>query len=110
VADKASPKPEDEVMAETTKGQVPGSHPDMDYAAHEGTYSSFIHFSEVGTVAVLAIVAALAVGGAKHAWFMAGLGVFLALVTAAIGLASSKIGWRAPLVPLLLMMASLALY
>jgi Bacterial aa3 type cytochrome c oxidase subunit IV len=97
------------MMADTGKGQIEGGHPAMDYTEHEGTYGSFIHFAEVGTVAILAIVAALAVGGAKHAWFMAGLGVFLALVSAAIGLAARTIGWRAPLVPLLLMLMSLVL-
>jgi hypothetical protein len=95
-------------MADNTHGHAAGHSP-MDYAEHERTYRGFMHFSEVGTVAVLAIVAALAVGGVKHAWFMAGLGTFLALVTAGIGLASPSIGWRAPLVALLLMLASLVL-
>lgn len=95
-------------MADNTHGAA-SEHPPMDYAAHEGTYKGFIHFTEVGTVAVLAIVAALAVGGTKHAWFTAGFGSFLALVTAGIGLASPAIGWRAPMVAFLLMMAALVL-
>jgi hypothetical protein len=95
-------------MADKNHGQTAGDSP-MDYAEHERTYLGFMHFSEVGTVAVLAIVAALAVGGTKHAWFMAGFGTFLALVTAGIGLASPAIGWRAPLVALLLMLAALVL-
>ena len=95
-------------MADDNHGHA-AEHNPMDYAEHERTYSSFMHFAEVGTVAVLAIVAALAVGGVKHAWFMAGFGTFLALVTAGIGLASPAIGWRAPLAALLLMLASLVL-
>ncbi|MGL4727530.1 MAG: aa3-type cytochrome c oxidase subunit IV [Bosea sp. (in: a-proteobacteria)] len=86
-----------------------GGHPDMDYAEHDRTYKGFIHFSEVGTVAIIAIVAALAVGGVKHAWFAASMGTILALVTAGIGLAAPSIGWRAPLVALLVMLACLVL-
>ena len=35
--------------------------PQMDYPEHERTYVGFVHFAEVGTLACLAIVAALAV-------------------------------------------------
>ncbi|MCX7339055.1 MAG: aa3-type cytochrome c oxidase subunit IV [Hyphomicrobiales bacterium] len=82
-------------------------HPDMDYRAHEDTFKGFIHFTEVGTVACLAIVAALAVGGVKHAWMTVIFGTILTLVTAAIGIAAPKIGWRAPAVPLVLMLLAL---
>ncbi len=95
-------------MADTSKPQA-GGHPAMDYAEHERTYKGFIHFSEVGTVAIIAIVAALAVGGTKHAWFTAAMGTILALVTAGIGLAAPSIGWRAPLVALVAMLAALVL-
>lgn len=81
----------------------------MDYSEHERTYKGFLHFAEVGTVAVIVIVAALAVGGVKHAWFTASLGTLAALVTAGIGLAAPSIGWRAPFVVLLAMLACLAL-
>ena len=84
-------------------------HSAMDYAEHERTYKGFIHFAEVGTVAVLVIVAALAVGGAKHAWGVASLGAILAMVTGAIGLAAPSIGWRAPAVALALMLIALLL-
>jgi hypothetical protein len=80
----------------------------MDYKAHESTFKGFIHFAEVGTVACLAIVAALAVGGVRHAWLTVIFGTILTLVTAAIGIAAPKIGWRAPAIPLVLMLAALA--
>lgn len=83
-------------------------HPDMDYAEHERVYKGFVHFTEVGTVALAAIVAALAVGGVRHAWLTCIFGVILSLVTAAIGIASSRISWRAPAVPLVLMLLALA--
>lgn len=79
----------------------------MDYKSHEDTYKGFMHFTEVGTVACLAIVAALAVGGVRHAWMTAIFGTLLTLVTTAIGIAAPKIGWRAPTVPLVLMLLAL---
>jgi hypothetical protein len=84
-----------------------GGHPAMDYKAHEDTYKGFILFAEVGTVAVLAIVAALAVGATKAAWITCIIGTLLALLTAGIGIAAPKIGWRAPAVPLALMLLAL---
>ena len=83
--------------------------PQMDYAEHERTYLGFVHFAEVGTVACLAFVAALAVGGLKHAWAIAIIGTLLALVGAGVGIASKSIGWRAPAVPFGLLMLSLIL-
>ena len=83
--------------------------PAMDYAEHERTYTGFVHFAEVGTVAALAIVAALAVGGTKHAWGVALLGTLLTLVGTGVGIASKSIGWRAPLVPFVLLMLALVL-
>jgi hypothetical protein len=83
--------------------------PAMDYPEHERTYTGFVHFSEVATVACLAIVAALAVGGTKHAWGIALIGTLLTLVGTGIGIASKSIGWRAPVVPLVLMLLGLVL-
>lgn len=94
-------------MADHGTSQETG-HPDMDYRAHEDTFKGFVHFTEVGTVACLAIVAALAVGGVKHAWITVIFGTILTLITAAIGIAAPKIGWRAPVVPLVLMLLALA--
>ncbi len=83
--------------------------PQMDYAEHERTYHGFVHFAEVGTVACLAIVAALAVGGAKHAWGFAIIGTLLTIVGTAVGIASKSIGPKAPAVPFVLMLLALLL-
>jgi hypothetical protein len=83
--------------------------PQMDYAEHERTYHGFLHFAEVGTVACLAIVAALAVGGTKHAWGVALIGTLLTLVGAVVGIASKSLAWKAPAVPFALMMVALVL-
>jgi hypothetical protein len=90
-------------------GHHAGDIPQMDYAEHERTYQGFIHFAEVGTVACLALVAVLAVGGTKHAWGVAIVGTLLTLVATGIGLASKSIGWRAPAVPFVLMLLALVL-
>ncbi|MGL5362519.1 MAG: aa3-type cytochrome c oxidase subunit IV [Bosea sp. (in: a-proteobacteria)] len=87
---------------------TPGGHPAMDYAEHEGTYKGFIHFSEVGTVACLALVTALAVGGTKHAWGVAIAGTLASLIAAGVGIASKSIGWRAPAVVLVVLLLALA--
>lgn len=84
--------------------------PQMDYQEHERTYRGFVHFAEVGTLACLAIVAALAVGGAKHAWGTAIIGTLLTLVGTGVGIAAPSVGWRATLIPLVLMLLALLLY
>ena len=83
--------------------------PAMDYAEHERTYVGFIHFAEVGTVACLAIVAALAVGGTKHAWGTALIGTLLTVIGTGVGIASAKVSWRGPVVALVLMLLALLL-
>lgn len=90
-------------------GQHAGDIPQMDYAEHERTYGGFVHFAEVGTVACLAIVAALAVGGAKGAWGFSIFGTLLTLVGAGVGVASKSVGWKGPAAPLLLLMLALVL-
>lgn len=87
-----------------------GYSPDMDPALHEDTYRGFVHFTEVGVVFVLSIVASLALGGAKHAWLSCVLGVILAHIAVAIGLFSPRIGWRAGAGVLGLILVMLALY
>lgn len=84
--------------------------PEMDYAEHERTYNGFVHMAEVGTVACLAIVSALAVGGTKHAWGTALVGTLLAVIGTGVGIASEKISWRGPIVALVLMLLALLLY
>jgi ABC-type branched-subunit amino acid transport system permease subunit len=83
--------------------------PAMDYPEHEKTYTGFVHMAEVGTVACIAIVAALAVGGTKHAWGTALIGTLLAVIGTGVGIASKSIAWRAPLVALVLMLLALVL-
>jgi hypothetical protein len=83
--------------------------PQMDYAEHEGTYHGFVRFAEIATIACLAIVTALAVGGTKHAWGTAIVGTLLTLVGTGIGIAAPSVGWRAPAVPFALMLLALLL-
>ena len=83
--------------------------PQMDYPAHEGTYSGFVRLAEIGTIACIAIVAALAVGGVKHAWGFAVSGTLLTIAATAVGIAAPSISWRAPAVPLALLMIALVL-
>jgi hypothetical protein len=82
-------------MADTKHESYAGYSPDMDGPTHETTYNGFIRFAEIGTAFVICIVLALAVGGIKHAWLSAVLGIVLAHVTTALGLYSPKVGWRA---------------
>jgi hypothetical protein len=89
-------------------GHHPSDIPQMDYVEHEGTYKGFIHFAEVGTVACLAIVLALAVGG-KGAWGFAIFGTLLTLVGTGVGIASKSLGWKAPAVPFALLLIALVL-
>ena len=82
--------------------------PQMDYPEHQRTYTGFVHLAEVATATVLSHVAALAVGN-QGAW---GTAIFLTIVTlicAGIGIASPKIGWRAPAVPLVLLLIAMAI-
>lgn len=87
-----------------------GGHPDMDYAEHERVYQGFLRFTEIGAVACAALVVALAVGGVRHAWGTAVFGVILTLVASTIAIAAPRIGWRAPAVPLVLMLLALAFF
>lgn len=82
--------------------------PQMDYPAHEETYKGFVHFAEVGAVACLAIVLALAVG-AKGAWGFAIFGTLLTLVGTGVGIAARGVGWRGPAVPFVLLLLALIL-
>jgi hypothetical protein len=85
-------------MVDTKHVPHGGYGPDMDGTAHEATYRGFVRFAEIGTVVVVCHVLALAVGGVKHAWLSAIVGVVLSLIAGAIGALSPAIGWRAPAV------------
>lgn len=84
--------------------------PEMDGRSHEATYNAFTHFTTVGTVFVLSIVAALAVGGVKGAWISTLVMVVLAHIAAAIGLFSTALSWRPGAVVLVLLLLMLLLY
>ena len=72
-------------MADTKHASYGGYSPEMDGPAHETTYRGFIRFVEIATVVVLCHVLALAVGGIRHAWLTAIVGVILSLAAGAIG-------------------------
>lgn len=97
-------------MAQTSGDPAASYRPEMDGKAHEKTYDGFMHFTLVGTVFVLCIVVALAVGGTKGAWPSAIIMVVLAHVAAAIGLASEAISWRPSGVVLAILLLMLLLY
>ena len=97
-------------MAQTNTNPAAAYRPEMDGKSHERTYDGFMHFTVVGTVFVLCIVAALAVGGAKGAWLSAIFGVILAHIAAGVGLVSQTISWRAPAAVFAMLMLMLLLY
>lgn len=55
-----------------------GTHPDMDYAEHNGTYDTFVRFTTIGTIATLCIV--LTIGFAYY-YGRPILGLFFLLAT-----------------------------
>ncbi len=97
-------------MADTKHASHGGYSPDMDGPAHEAAYRGFVRFAEVATAVVLCWVLALAVGGIKHAWLSAVLGVVLSSAAGAIGAISPSLGWRAPAAVGALLLLMLVLY
>ena len=93
-----------------TKHAPHGYSPDMDGPAHESMYEDFTHFVAVSAVFVACCVVALAVGGIRHAWLSAILGIVLAIIATTIGLFSRSMSWRPPAVILVVLLAMLALY
>lgn len=85
-------------------------HPEMDGPAHEAAYNAFTHFTTVGVVFVVCIVAGLAVGGVKHSWMSAIAMIVLAHIATAIGLFSKTLTWRPPGVVLAILLLMLLLY
>ena len=80
----------------------------MDYAEHDRTYSGFVALTKIGIVNVITIMIALAVFGFGGSWaFSTGvLIVILAIVTAAIGMASKG----SVIMPVIGLVLSLALF
>ncbi len=97
-------------MADTDHAPQQGYSPDMDGPTHEATYEGFVRFAEIGSVVVICWVLALAVGGIKHAWLSAVLGVVLSSVAGAIGAFSPAVSWRAPAAVAGLLVVMLILY
>ncbi len=97
-------------MVDTKHAPHGGYSPDMDGPTHEATYRGFVRFAEIGTAVVLCWVLALAVGGVKHAWLSAIMGVIFSAAAGAIGAMSPSIGWRAPAAVGVLLLLMLALY
>jgi hypothetical protein len=95
-------------MAISGNHPQPDYNPHMDAKAHEGTYQGFMHFAAVGTVAVLCIVVALAIGGVKHAWATTLIGLALTTLASVVGIVSSSISWKAPTLVLVLLLILLA--
>lgn len=83
-------------MADTKHAPHGGYSPDMDGPTHEATYTGFVRFAEIGAAVVICHVLALAVGGIKHAWLTAIVGVILSLVAGGVGAVAPSIGVRAP--------------
>jgi hypothetical protein len=101
---------QDMIMADTKHAPHGGYSPDMDGPTHEATYAGFVRFAEIGTAVVLCWVLSLAVGGVKHAWASALVGVILAPAAGALGALAPSIGWRAPAAVAVLLILMLILY
>jgi hypothetical protein len=96
-------------MADTKHASYGGYSPDMDGTSHENTYGGFVRFVEIATVVVLCHVLALAVGGIKHAWLTAIVGVILSLAAGALG-AMTNLGVKAPGAVAVLLVLALLFY
>ena len=97
-------------MADTKNAMHGGYSPDMDGPSHEATYQGFVRFAEIATGVVLCWVLALAVGGIKHAWLSAVIGVILSGIAGAVGAMSPAVGVRAPAAVGILLILMLILY
>jgi hypothetical protein len=97
-------------MADTKHAPHGGYSPDMDGPSHEATYHGFVRFAEIGSAIVICWVLALAVGGIKHAWLTAILGVLLSGAAGAVGAMSPSIGVRAPAAVGVLLLLALIFY
>jgi Bacterial aa3 type cytochrome c oxidase subunit IV len=98
------------MMADTKHAPLGGYGPDMDGPAHEAMYDKFLHFMTVGIFFVLGCVVGLAVGGIRHAWFAAVLGIIFVHVTAAIGLFAPALKWKPGAAGLAVVVAMLLFY
>jgi hypothetical protein len=97
-------------MAENQHATMSGYGPEMDATTHEATYSGFTRFVEIATVVVLCHVLALAVGGIRHAWLTAIIGVALSLAAGVVAAMKPSIGYKAPAAVGVLLVLALLLY
>ena len=97
-------------MADTKHAPHGGYSPDMDGEAHERMYANFLHFTTVGVFFALGCVAGLAVGGIRHAWFSAVMGIIAVHIAAAIGLFAPSLKWKPGAAALALVLAMLLFY
>ena len=59
-----------------------------DYSEHEGTYQFFVKLTLVGTLSVVSLMIALAIGAVNGHWGLFTLGTLATLVFTGIGMAS----------------------
>ena len=97
-------------MADTKHAPFGGYSPDMDGPAHERIYHRFLHFVTVGVFFALGCVTGLAVGGLKHAWFSAVIGIIIVHVAAGIGLFAPDLKWKPGAAALALLLMMLLFY
>ena len=81
-------------MADTKYAPQGGYSPEMDGPAHEAMYHRFVHFATVGTLFAAGCVLGLAVGGIRHAWIAAIIGIILVHVAAAVSLFAPGLKWK----------------
>lgn len=98
------------MMADTKHAPLRGYSPDMDGPAHEAMYERFLHFTTVGVFFALGCVAGLAVGGIRHAWFSAVLGIIVVHIAAAIALFAPSLKWKPGAFALALLLGMLLFY
>jgi hypothetical protein len=61
-----------------------------DYREHEGTYDLFLRITIVGILYIVCILLGLTIGGVLGHWLVAGPLMFVATITAVIGLMTGK--------------------
>lgn len=97
-------------MAETKHATDAGYSPEMDGAAHEAMYQRFMHCTTVGVLFAIGCVVGLAVGGIKHAWLSAILGIVIVHIAAAIALFAPSLKWKPGAVAVAILLFMLVLF
>ena len=97
-------------MADTKHARYGGYGPEMDGPAHEAMYAKFLHFTTVAVLFALGCVAGLAVGGIRHAWFSAVIGIIIVHIAAAMALIAPSLKWKPGAAALALLIGMLLFY